>query len=291
MARFAFLYLTVMARWWFLFVQWFKRDVGGRYRGLWLGLMWPIAQPLAQLAVFTLIFHGFMNIHWPLTLPLPVNTDANALDPIATRAMQTSGQSAWDYALNVLAGLAVFNFFAELLGRAPSAVLAQPSLVTKLRFPLMLLPIVTLAAAMIHIVVAGGLLALAMILGGQASLTMLWFPVWILPILLYGLAIALLLSSVGVYARDISQIVPSLTSFLMFLTPIFYPLSAVPESLHAYFSLNPIAWAAESLRSILLHGKSLELSDWGIHLALSASLCALSVVCFQKLSKGFSDVL
>jgi lipopolysaccharide transport system permease protein len=107
----------------------------------------------------------------------------------------------------------------------------------------------------------------------------------------YGGAIALLLSSLGVYARDISQIVPAFTSLLMFLTPIFYPLAAVPEGLRSYFALNPVAWAAESLRSLLLHQQHLDLSIWSMHIGLSLALFAAGYFCFARLRKGFADVL
>ena len=103
-----------MTRWWFLFVQWLKRDLAGRYRGSLLGMLWPLAQPVAQIAVFTLIFHGFMQVRWPVGSAVDASTGTQALG------------GAWGYALNVFAGLAVFNFFAEVLGRAPVAVLAQP---------------------------------------------------------------------------------------------------------------------------------------------------------------------
>jgi lipopolysaccharide transport system permease protein len=258
----------------FLFVQWLKRDLAGRYRGSWLGMAWPLLQPMAQIAVFTLIFHGFMQVRWPT----------------AQGAIFGTG-SAWDYALNVLAGLAVFNFFSEVLGRSPGAVLSQPNLVTKVKFPLLLLPAVSVAAAMVHIA-AGTLVLIGVgLLAGSLSWSVIGVMIWLIPVLLYGLGLAFLLSSLGVYVRDVGQIMPALTSLLMFLTPIFYPLSAVPDSLRSLFELNPVAWAAESLRGALLSGVPLELGDWSLHLGLSALLCLIGLASFQRLRHGFSDVL
>jgi lipopolysaccharide transport system permease protein len=263
-----------MSRLSFLFLQWLKRDLEGRYRGSWLGMSWPLLQPVAQIAVFTLIFHGFMQVRWPT----------------AQGAIFGTG-SAWDYALNVLAGLAVFNFFSEVLGRSPAAVLSQPNLVTKVKFPLLLLPAVNVAAAVAHIA-AGCLVLLGVgLLAGSLSWSALGVLVWLAPVLLYGLGLAFLLSSLGVYVRDVGQIMPALTSLLMFLTPIFYPMSAVPESLRALFALNPVAWAAESLRGALLAGVPLDLGDWVLHLGLSTLLCLAGLACFQQLRHGFSDVL
>ncbi len=266
-----------MNRWFFLFTQWFKRDLASRYRGSWLGILWPLVQPLLQIAVFTLIFHGFMQMRWPL----------------ATQAGSSATSSeAWTYGLNVLAGLAVFNFFAEVLGRSPSAVLSQPNLVTKVRFPLVLLPTVTAATALlVHVGVGCVALILASGINGTWSYRMAWLPLWLVPVVLYGAGIAFLLASIGVYVRDIGHIMPSVTSLLMFLTPIFYPLESVPASLRRLFELNPIAWAAESLRNLLLKNQMFDISGFFLHLVISAAVLAVGIWTFKQLEPGFSDVL
>jgi lipopolysaccharide transport system permease protein len=256
-----------MTRWTFLFGQWLKRDLAGRYRGSLLGTLWPVAQPLAQIAVFTLIFHGFLQVRWPV-----------ATEATGTASAQAAG-GAWAYALNVYAGLAVFNFFSEVLGRAPSAVLAQPNLVTKVRFPLPLLPAVTVV-----LVVAGAV-------NGHLTWAVAWLPLWLLPVVLYGTALALLLASLGVYVRDIGQVMPALTSLLMFLTPIFYPMAAVPAGLRGLFELNPVAWAAEGLRGLLLQGQWLDVTVWSLHLMTSAAAAGFAAWAFMRLQKGFADVL
>ena len=272
-----------MSSWSFVFAQWFKRELAGRYRGSWFGLAWPVLQPLAQVAVFTLIFHGFMQLRWP------------AVD--LTGGVQVAGDGGrgigaqWLYALNVWAGLAVFNFFAEILGRGPVAVLSQPNLVTKVKFPLLILPMVTVSSALVHVLVGALVLWLAAWLIGTVSVHALWLPVWLLPVLLYGTALAFLLASLGIYVRDLVQATPPFTSLLMFLTPIFYPLAAVPESLRPLFMINPLTWAAEALRALLLLGRPLDLGAWALHLGLSALAVVLAYAVFQYLKTGFSDVL
>jgi lipopolysaccharide transport system permease protein len=234
---------------------------------------------LLQIVVFTLIFHEFMQVRWPTLTPSVAPSDNGALL----------------YGLNVFAGLAVFNFMAEILGRAPVAVLSQPNLVTKVRFPLLLLPAVSAGGALLHVVVGTITIALLGTALGQAPLftliQALAVPVVLLPLFLYGLAAAVLLSSLGVYVRDIGQVMPALSSLLMFLTPIFYPLSAVPASLRAVFAMNPIAWGAETLRALLLAGQWPVLSIWGLHLAISGALLVLSFFIFVRIQKGFADVL
>ena len=268
-----------MSRWYFIFVQWFKRDLAGRYRGSWLGLLWPLAQPLAQIAVFTLIFHGFMQVRWP-----------SAVEGAGGGPILGSG-GAWTYALNVLAGLTVFNFFAEVLGRAPTAILSQPNLVTKVRFPLLLLPAVTVGAALVHVGVGAVVLMLAAAAAGTWSPHIAWLPLWLLPVVLYGTSLALLLASLGVYVRDITQIMPAVSSLLMFLTPIFYPLTAIPVNMRRLFELNPVAWAADSLRGLLLDARALDLPEWTLHLAISAAAALVAAWVFRRLQDGFADVL
>lgn len=262
----------------FLYGQWLQREVAGRYRGSWLGLLWPVLQPVVQIAVFTLIFYEFMQMRWPA---------------LAHRGADDPG--ALVYALNVFAGLAVFNFVAEILGRAPVAVLSQPNLVTKVRFPLPLLPAVTVGAAFVHVAVGTAcVVVLAVLLGiapAHALLQALLVPLVLLPLLLYGLAAALLLSSLGVYVRDIGQVMPALSSLLMFLTPIFYPLAAVPQALRPLFALNPITWGAEVLRALLLAGQWPQAWDWAAHLLVSGVLLALAGRVFVRIQKGFADVL
>jgi lipopolysaccharide transport system permease protein len=264
-----------MSRWLFLFAQWFKRDLAGRYRGSWLGWLWPLLQPAAQIAVFTLILHGFMQVRWPA----------------ANEGLAQGQSSAWSYALNVLAGLTVFNFFAEVLGRAPSAILSQPNLVTKVKFPVLLLPLVTVGVALVHVGIGAAVLVLASAASGSWSLQVAWLPLWLVPVVLYGTALAFILASVGVYVRDIGQATPAVTSLLMFLTPIFYPMAAIPANLRGLFELNPVGWAAESLRGLLLEARALDLAAWSGHLMVSAVATWIGFWVFRQLEEGFADVL
>lgn len=263
----------------FLYWQWLQREVAGRYRGSLLGMLWPILQPAVQIVVFTLIFYEFMHMRWPALASTSAPAENGALV----------------YALNVFAGLAVFNFVAEILSRSPVAVLSQPNLVTKVRFPLPLLPAVTTGAALVHVVVGTGTIAvLATATGISPLITLpqaLLVPLILLPLLLYGLGASVLLSSLGVYVRDIGQVMPAVSSLLMFLTPIFYPLSAVPASLRDAFALNPITWGAETLRSLLLSGQWPAIDVWSGHFLVALAFAALSFFIFFRIQKGFADVL
>lgn len=254
----------------FLYWQWLRRDMAGRYRGSLLGLAWPVLQPLAQIMVLTLIFHRFMGMRW---------------------SSADGGGDALDFGLNVFAGLAVFNFFAEILARSPLAVLSQPNLVTKVRFPLMLLPLVTVGAATVHLLMGWLMICGGMLLWREAGPVALLLPLYCLPVIAYGAALAWMLAGLGVYLRDIVQVVPSVTSLLMFLTPIFYPPSVIPDSLAWMVGVNPVGWSVEVFRSLLVVG---DLPDTGIlllHCGISLLSLAIAGWLFQLLRKGFPDVI
>ena len=263
----------------FLFFQWLQRDIQSRYRGLLLGLLWPLLQPLAQLTVFTTVFFGFMQMRWP----------GGMTESASINGFQSD--SAIHYALNVLAGLAVFNYFSEILNRAPSLIFSQPYLVTKLRFPIIVLPAVCVASALIHVFIAVTVIGIAKCIQGNPPANLYLIPLWLIPVTLYGFGLSLLLSSLGVYLRDLVQAMPSITSALMFITPIFYPIDLVPESMHLAFDLNPLAWATELLRSLLVSATEFQSTPWLKHLGVSGLILAFALWIFRKLKNGFGDVL
>ena len=260
----------------YLYWQWLRRELVGRYRGSFLGIAWPVLQPVIQILVFTLIFYKFMNMRWPST---------------GGGIGVESSSGAVMYGLNIFEGMIVFNFFAEILSRSPTAVLAHPNLVTKVRFPLLLLPVVTVGAALVGLVIGSVLLSLVMLLMYGFSPYALLLPVYFIPILAYGLAGAWLLAGLGVYLRDIGQIMPSVISLLMFLTPIFYPASAIPESIKLVFYFNPMAWGVEVFRSLLIVGALPDHHLFLVNLAVSLVGVVAARLLFNRISKGFSDVL
>lgn len=260
----------------YLFWQLLRRDIESRYRGSTLGLLWPIVQPLMQLSVFTLIFFEFMQFRWPL-------------------ASGEHSQTAWEYAAQVLGGLAAFNFFAELLNRSTISISGQSNFVTKVRFPLGLLPTVCCAAAVLHIVTASLVLFMFRItmqgVSLEALLQLFWLPFLLAPFVLYGLSLSLVLGGLGVYFRDLQQVMPAITSLLMFLSPIFYPASSVPASLRSAFELNPIGAAAEVLRHSFLATSEFHADTWIVHCLASGLIFFLSLSFFRRIRLGFADVL
>lgn len=247
-----------------------KREVVGRYRGSMLGLLWSFFNPVFMLLVYTFVFSVVFKARWG----------------------GDGSDSKTEFALVLFAGLIVFNLFSECINRAPSLILSNVNYVKKVVFPLEILSIVSLGSAMFHTLISLGVwFAAYLILFGIPPLTALFLPLVILPLMLFVVGLSWALASLGVYLRDVSQVIGAITTVLMFLSPIFYPASALPEEYRHWLYLNPLTPVIEQTRNVLYWG---ETPDWKL-LAIY-SLVALLIAClgfawFQKTRKGFADVI
>lgn len=247
-----------------------EREILGRYRGSVLGLAWTVLNPLAMLVVYTFVFSQVFKARW--------GTLENA-GPIG-------------FAINLFAGLIVFNLVAECLGRAPGLVLANPNYVKKVVFPLEVLAVVNVANATFHAIASLMVLLLFQLVVLQAlPWTILLLPLVWLPLLIGCLAVAWILAGIGVFIRDIGQFISVALSMLMFLSPVFYPLSALPERYQPLLALSPLTHVIEQTRNILVNGKlpSLAYLIWGTLLALL--LCELAFRAFSRAKSAFADVM
>lgn len=246
-----------------------KREVLGRYRGSFLGLLWSFFNPLFMLAVYTFVFSAVFKARW-----------------------NVESDSKTEFALVLFAGLIVFNLFGEVISRAPSLVINNQNYVKKVVFPLEILPVVILLSALFHGMISLGVWLLAyMIFFGSPHTTTLYFPLVILPFLLLVLGLSWGLSSLGVFLRDVSQLIGMLITVSMFMTPIFYPITAMPEEFRHWLYFNPLTPIVEQARDVLYWGKPPNFSLLGIYTLASASIAWLGFAWFQKTRKGFADVL
>jgi lipopolysaccharide transport system permease protein len=159
-------------------------------------------------------------------------------------------------------------------------------------FPLEILPVVGLGAALFHSLISLGVLLVAVLLiNGGLMWTSVFFPLVILPLLIATLGIAWFLVSLGVFVRDVGQITSFLTMLLMFMSPVFYPVSALPAKFQFWLMLNPLTFVIEQSRAVIIFGK---LPDWtglGIYTIASLVVAWTGFWWFQKTRKGFADVL
>lgn len=253
-----------------LITQLTKREVVGRYRGSVLGLLWSFLTPVFMLMVYTFVFSVVFKARWG------VGED------------ETKAQ----FAMVLFAGLIVHGLFAEVLNRAPSLILGNVNYVKRVVFPLEILPLVSLGAALFHSLVSIGVLMLAFVLlNGYLPWPIIFLPLVLLPLLFLIMGLAWLLASLGVFLRDVGQTIGVITSVLLFLAPVFYPISALPEALRPWLMVNPLTFIIEQVREVLIWG---HLPDWGGLAAYSlgsVTLAWLGYFWFQKTRKGFADVL
>jgi lipopolysaccharide transport system permease protein len=246
-----------------------KREAVGRYQGSILGLLWSFFHPLLMLTVYTFVFSIVFKARW-----------------------NAGSESRTVYALVLFSGLMVFSLFAECLNRAPTLIVANVNYVKKVIFPLEILPWVALGSALFHMIVSLIVwMGFYLIIFGVPHVTALLFPLVLLPLLLMVIGLSWLLASLGVYIRDVSQIVGVVTSVMMFLTPIFYPLSALPERLRPWLYANPLTLVVEQTRDVLIFGKTPDWPALGLFSFISVAVAWAGFAWFQKTRRGFADVL
>ncbi len=249
--------------------QFVRRQLEARYRGTLLGVAWSLLTPLLMMTVYTLVFRYVFKMRWD-----------NGLD------------TGFDFALRLFAGMTVFGFFAEALTRSPMLVVEQPNLVKKVRFPVEILPWVNVLSALCFALPAVALLLMASLLLGNPihwawlALPLIWLP--LIPLLL-GLGWAL--SAVGVFVRDVGHLLGLVVALLQFLSPVFYPVTALPQALRPFIYLNPLTPVIEQSRAAIFEGLWPEPGLWGLYLLAALMVAFLGGWLFRRLRGGFADVL
>ena len=253
-----------------LFLKLLRRDFAERYRGSYLGVLWSLLLPLLSLLVFTFFFGVIFQLRWT----------------------GGSGSSLGELALILFVGMALYNFLGECFSRAPGLILAHQNYVKNVVFPLEILPVVMVASALLTLTVTLlVILALQAMTGQGLTWTALLLPIVVTPLVLFVLGLSWFLAALGVYIRDIQQLVVPLVQLMMFLSPVFYPVSALPESIRPWLQLNPLALVIEQTRGIILFGQSLDWTAYLRCLGTGALTALLGVYWFARRRKGFAEVL
>lgn len=246
-----------------------KREVLARYRGSVLGLLWSFFNPLFMLMVYTFVFSEVFKSRW-----------------------QVASESKTEFALLIYVGLIVFNLFSECTNRAPGLVLTNPNYVKKVIFPLEILPIISLFSGLYHALISMTVwIAAYSILYGMPNANILLLPAVILPFCFLIMGLSWALSSLGIFFRDVSQFVGIVTTTLMFLSPTFYPVSALPESYRNLLYLNPLTPFIEITRDILYWGLAPDINVLFTLWLETVFISWIGFAWFQKTRKGFADVL
>lgn len=252
--------------------QFTRRDIEGRYRGSFLGILWSFITPLIMLLIYTFVFGVVFKSRWS-----------------GTGGGQT-GLS--EFAIILFCGLTTFNIFGEVVSRGAGLVVGVPNYVKKVVFPLEILPISALGAALFHAGISLTILLLAhLLLGGAIYWTLLLVPVVLLPLVMLTLGLAWLLASLGVFIRDIGYTVTLVVQVFFFLTPIFYQLEQIPQPYQRIAQLNPLANVVDHMRRVVLWGQTPDWPSYVMWLLIGGVAMILGYAWFMKTRKAFADVL
>lgn len=253
-----------------LIAQMTKREVVGRYKGSALGLTWSFFNPVFMLAVYTFVFSVVFRARWG------VGAD----------------ESKSQFAVVLFVGMIVHGLFAEVLNRAPGLILSNVNYVKKVVFPLEILPVISLGAALFHSLISLGVLLVAFfIFNGHLHWTVVFAPFVLLPLIILSLGLAWMLASLGVFLRDVAQTIGIVTTVMMFLAPVFYPAKALPEEFRPWLMANPLTFIIEQAREVLIWGRLPDWSGLALYTLAATAVSWAGFVWFQKTRKGFADVL
>jgi lipopolysaccharide transport system permease protein len=245
-----------------------QRDVVSRYRGSLAGILWSVLLPCIMLGVYVFVFgHVF------------------------TPARPVGQATTSEFALSLFTGMLLHGLMAECLARAPAAILAQPSSVKKVVFPVELLPLTIVGTAIVQFLIGSAVLLAALaITQGLPATAVLWPVAW-LPLVAVVTGVSFILSALTVYLRDLAQMTGFLATVLLFLSPVFYPLESVSARLQYWMALNPLTIPIETARSLLLHGQWPDWAALGWYSVASLAVLLVGWWVFQRSRRGFSDVI
>jgi lipopolysaccharide transport system permease protein len=245
-----------------------KRELLGRYKGSALGIAWAILTPIVMIAIFTFIFAGIFGARFGVN------------------------DSPWDYALYLFCGLLPWTMFQESVQQSASTIVVHSNLVKRVVFPLETLPAAQVFAALANQMFATIALLIATIVVRQRlELSAIWLPALLIPQIVFALGAAWLIASLGVYLRDIAQGITLLLMAWMYLTPIIYPESIVPDRLRTFIDLNPFTPLVRSYRRIFLEGTAPDWRGLAYFAAVAVILFIFGYWWFARTRKGFADVV
>ncbi len=262
--------LQALARNWHLWRTLTAQDMAARYRGTLLGRLWPVLLPMVMFATYAFVFGVIFRARWP-------------------------GFAEGDmlgFSLNLFVGLLIHGLLGESLGQAPSLMQRNSNFVRKMVFPLPVLVAVPLGSAVIH----GGIgliivCLLQSLFHGGPTLSMLSVPLILLPYLLMLFGLSLLVAALGVYFRDLAQIITVLVMMMLFTAPVFYPQEMAPAMLGKLLPLNPITWPVTTTRDAILHGQWPSLTGWLAYTFVSLVAAYVGAKVFAALKRGFADLI
>jgi lipopolysaccharide transport system permease protein len=247
-----------------------RREVVGRYRGSAFGLAWSFFNPVFMLVIYTFVFSVVFKARWGVG----------------------GNESKTQFAVVLFVGMIVHGLFAEVLNRASGLVLSNVNYVKKVVFPIEVLPVVAMGASLFHGLISLGVLLIAFVLfNGYLHWTVVFTPLVLLPLVIVTLGLAWMLASLGVFIRDVGQTMGIVMTVILFVSPVFYPVSALPEKFRPWIMANPLTFIIEQARDVIVWGHVPDFVGLGIYTLAATGVAWAGYAWFQKTRKGFADVL
>ena len=245
------------------------REFFGRYKGSIMGVAWSLFHPLLMLVIYTFVFSVVFKAKWGI-----------------------GGESKVTFAMVMFSGMILHGLLAECLTRAPDLILINSNYVKKVVFPLEILPVVVLVSALLHFMISFCILVLFSVFSGMSIHPgVVLIPIVLLPLVLLTLGLSWMLASLGVYLRDLTQVIGVISAMLLFLSPVFYSLDALPLEFQTFVFFSPLTLPITQLRDVMFWGKPIAWGSWSLSLAIGMIACYFGFWWFQKTRKGFADVL
>lgn len=253
----------------YLLGQMTKKDIGDRYKGSALGVVWAFLVPVLMLVIYTFVFSEVFQAKWG-------NTTDNK----------------FDFALILFCGLSVFNMFSETISRATGLIASNVNYVKKVVFPLEILPVMMTLTALFHASISYLILLVAnLILNGNISAYVWLWPVAMLPAVGVTVGMSYLISALSVFLKDLGNVINVIVMILMYTSPVFYSLSAVPEDLRGICLWNPMTYIVENLRNVMLYNTTLQWNYYCISCIFAVGFLFVGYRVFSRAKEGFADVL
>ncbi|MBC2714661.1 MAG: ABC transporter permease [Desulfobacteraceae bacterium] len=249
-------------------------EINDRYRGSALGILWAGIIPLVRLAVFTLIFSmllGGKKVVWGLDSDLEVG-------------------------MMILCGFILFNIFAESIGKAPRLMWINKTYVKNIAFPIEIIPLIGIGVAVVHSMIGMGILiVLELFKSGSVSWTIIFLPLLYLPLVFFVAGISWIIAALGVFYRDVNNLIQSLIQVFFLLSAVIFPLKrfteALSDQLEWVLRLNLLATIIENARRVFMEGHP---PDWfwlNITFISSIGVMMLGYAVFMYYKREFADVI
>jgi lipopolysaccharide transport system permease protein len=257
-----------------LLKQFVMRSFHERHKGSVLGVLWAVLLPIMMMGLYTLVFGFIFGSSYGVIV----------------------AENKTDFGLGIFLSLTLFGLVSEAFGLSPTIVLNNPNFVRKVVFPLELLPVASFGASLLNFLISILLFLIGLTFFGRGlCIHALWLPLIIAPLALLSIGVYWIFSALGVFLRDLSQVMVFVTQAMLYSSAIFYSTSKIKgthlEFLLPVLQLNPIVHAVELSRNVMLWHLPMQISDLAFLYGLSGVVFCFGFAFFQALKPAFSDVI